>query len=115
MRVVSPKRYWKDLMDAHDPGVLEIVLGSQRQSYSTSIANRGAIHSPIKHSDTFHWLTATLGVTASSCSPPHHLLEEAAGCVGASDGHQGWTSCDVGMYCLDAYCQLVLHRAVSYS
>ncbi len=62
MRVVSPERYWKDLMDVHNPGVLEIVLGSQRQSYSTSIANRGAIHSPIKHSDTFHWLTATLGV-----------------------------------------------------
>ena len=42
-------------------------------------------------------------------------MEKAAGRVAASEGHQRWTSCDVGMHYLDASCQLVLHSKLFIS
>ena len=38
MSVVSPERYWKELMNAHNPGVLEIYIGYDQKCYSTKMA-----------------------------------------------------------------------------
>ena len=37
MRVVSPEKYWKELMDVHNPGVLEVFVGTDQQCYTTRI------------------------------------------------------------------------------
>lgn len=34
MSVVSPERYWQELVDIHNPGVLEVLLGINEQCYS---------------------------------------------------------------------------------
>ena len=59
MSVVSPERYWKELLDVHNPGALEIFVGTDQQSYTTRIpVLRGAIKRG------FYWLVANLGVAA---------------------------------------------------
>ena len=107
MSVVSPKRYWKDLMDVHNPGVLEVYLGTDQRCYSTRVA-RSAVAG--RQEAIFYWMVATFGMVAW-LSPLHHM-EKAASCVAASKGKQNWTSYDVGMHCLDASCHLILHSEI---
>ena len=62
MSVVSPERYWKDLMDAYNPGVLEVYLGTDQKCYSTRVA-RSAVAG--RQEAIFYWMVATFGVVAS--------------------------------------------------
>ena len=59
MSVVSPERYRKELLDVHNPGALEIFVGTDQQCYTIRVP---------KHRETFkrgfYWLVVTLGVAA---------------------------------------------------
>ena len=44
MSVVSPERYWKELMDVHNPGVLEVFVGTNQQCYTPRVAYRLEVH-----------------------------------------------------------------------
>ena len=57
MSVVSPERYWKELLDEHNPGALEIWVGTDQQCYTTRIARRAPKLG-------FYWMVATLGMAA---------------------------------------------------
>ena len=59
MSVVSPERYWKELLDVHNPGALEIWVGTDQQCYTTRIP---VLRGTIKRG--FYWLVVTLGVAA---------------------------------------------------
>ena len=63
MSVVSPKRYWKDLLDVHNPGVLEVYLGTDQQCYTNRVA-RSYISG--KQEGILYLLIATLGLVAPS-------------------------------------------------
>ena len=76
------------LIDVHNPGVLEVYLGSDQQCYSTRVA-RGAVAD--RQEQIFYF-----GYCGASLSPLHHMVE-AVGCVGTSKSHQKWISCDVGI------------------
>ena len=57
--VVSPERYWKELLDVHNPGALEIFVGTDQQCYTTRI--------PVPKGSSkqgFYWLVVTLGMAA---------------------------------------------------
>ena len=58
MRVVSPERYQKELMNEHNPGALEVFVGTDQQCYATRVVARG------KTKQGFYWLVVTLGVAA---------------------------------------------------
>ena len=58
MRVVSPERYQKELMDEHNPGALEVFVGTDQQCYTTRVVARG------KTKQGFYWLVVTLGMAA---------------------------------------------------
>ena len=58
MRVVSPERYQKELMDEHNPGALEVFVGTDQQCYTTRVVARG------NTKQGFYWLVVTLGMVA---------------------------------------------------
>ena len=57
--VVSPERYWKELMDVHNPGVLEVWLGNDQQCYSTRVARPGNAGGKM-----FYWTVFALCIVA---------------------------------------------------
>ena len=61
MQVVSPDRYWKDLMDVDNPGVLEVFLGQDQQCYSVLVARSSVAD---RQEGIFYWIVATFGVVA---------------------------------------------------
>ena len=62
MSVVSPERYWMDLMDVHNPGVLEVYLGTDQQCYTVRVARSYIAR---KQEGILYLLIATLGMMAS--------------------------------------------------
>ena len=58
MSVVSPERYQKEFMDVHNPGVLEIFIGTDRQCYTILAVNRRTNAARIT------WMVATFGLMA---------------------------------------------------
>ena len=61
MSVVSPERYWKELMDVHNPGVLEIFVGTNQQCYTPRVAYRCEVHG-WKQEEILLWMVATLSI-----------------------------------------------------
>ncbi len=61
MQVVSPDRYWKNLMDVDNPGVLEVFLEQDQQCYSVLIARSSVAD---RQEGIFYWIVATFGVMA---------------------------------------------------
>ena len=59
MSVVSFERYQKELIDAHNPGVLVVLLGQDQQCYSTKTARTSA-HYTTEY--VFYYMLCTLGV-----------------------------------------------------
>ena len=59
MSVVSFERYQKELIDAHNPGVLVVLLGQDQQCYSTKTA-RSSAHYTTEY--IFYMMLITLGV-----------------------------------------------------
>ena len=61
MSVVSLERYWKELMDVTNPGVLEVFLGYDQKCYSVRAARsaKGG-----RQDVMLYWTVATLGLGA---------------------------------------------------
>ena len=59
MSVVSFERYQKELIDAHNPGVLAVPLGQDQQCYSTKTARTSA-HYTTEY--IFYYMLITLGI-----------------------------------------------------
>ena len=59
MSVVSPERYWQELVDIHNPGVLGAYLGTNEQCYTVRV-----VRSPVagQQEGIFYWMMATLGL-----------------------------------------------------
>ena len=104
MSVVSPERYWQELVDIHNPGVLEVFLGTDEHCYTVRV-----VRSPVagQQEGIFYWMMATLGLIV----PPSLLYITRRRQL---DGLQQVkvTKGNVGVHCLDASCQLVLCNKV---
>ena len=61
MSVVSSERYWKVLMDVHNPGVLEVFVGTDQQCYTPRVAYRRKVHG-WKQQGNLLWMVATLSI-----------------------------------------------------
>jgi len=59
MSVVSFERYQKELIDAHNPGVLVVLLGQDQQCYSTKTARTSGRYST---EYMFYYMLITLGI-----------------------------------------------------
>ena len=57
MSVVSPERYQKELMNEHNPGALEVFVGTDQQCYTTRVPRR-------RTPTGLYLLMATLGMAA---------------------------------------------------
>ena len=59
MSVVSPERYWQELVDIHNPGVLEVRLGINEQCYTVNV-----VRSPVarQQEGMFYWMMGTFGL-----------------------------------------------------
>ena len=59
MSVVSPERYWKELLNEHNPGALEVFVGTDQQCYTPRVAYRREVHG-WKQEGILLWMVATL-------------------------------------------------------
>ena len=66
MSVVSPERYWKDLMDVYNPGVLEIHLGTDKKCYTNKVARSAVADRQVR---IFYWVVVIMGIVV----PPYLL------------------------------------------
>ena len=66
MSVVSPKRYLKDLMDVHNPGVLVVHLGIDQQCYTNRVVRSSIADRQLR---IFYLLVAIMGIVV----PPYLL------------------------------------------
>ena len=66
MSVVSSERYWKDLLDVHNPGVLEIHLDTDKQCYTNKVARSAVADRQVR---IFYWVVVIMGIVV----PPYIL------------------------------------------
>ena len=66
MSVVSSERYWKDLLDVHNPGVLEVYLGTDQQCYTNKVVRSAVADRQVR---IFYWVVGIMGIVV----PPYLL------------------------------------------
>ena len=92
---VAPKKYNEQLMDVHNPGVLEVFLGTDQECYTGKVVRR---HPPLIN--MFYAIVFTLGWVATLVLLYITWRKQMAVLQQVKYTMQMRTSGDVGMHCL---------------